>query len=249
MSHPAGPEWHDRWEDLMIAALDGRAAEDERRELDRHLADCAACRATFAEYGDLFLGLREAADTELPREFWDALAAGIERRVAAPDPSSKIIDLRERTASRRGWSGVAGGLVAAGLAILVLAGVYLKLPRTGAEPQAFTTPARERTLPDGVEDPSAVDPGRLALEEDAEGTGAAGLEEALAGSGEATAESAGLLALATGLDAEAEDAGEALSVFPEARDPLTALAEAEETFAGLTSAEAEELLRSLESQT
>jgi len=209
MSHPAGPEWHDRWEDLMIAALDGRAAEDERRELDRHLADCAACRATFAEYGDLFLGLREAADAEPPREFWDALAAGIERRVAAPDPSSKIVDLRERTAARRGWSGVAGGLVAAGLAILVLAGVYLKLPRTGAEPQAFTTPARERTLPDGVEDPSAVDPGRLALAEEAEGT----------------------------------------AVFPEARDPLTALAEAEETFSGLTADEAEELLESLEAQT
>jgi hypothetical protein len=167
-AHHAGLSDHEAWEDLMIAVLDGRAGE-RRRELEGHVSECAGCRAVFAQYRRLFTSLRLAPDAERPRQFWDDLALEIDRRltreaevpgaggveakvsdasildagVSRPEVSGSVMDLRSH---RRltGWRAVSGGLIAAGIAVVLLIGVYLKSPRPGVEPQAFTTATRDQ---------------------------------------------------------------------------------------------------------
>ncbi len=250
MVEKSAQEKHERWEDLLIEVLDGRADTARRAELDGHVAGCAECRAALEEYTALFARLQEARERE-PAAFWDGLAAEIDRCVAeeadasrtgAGSPSSGagvpaagrgVIDLSERARFGGGWSGVKGGLIAAGIAILLLVGLYLQLPRSAGTPQAFITPPRRAPLGGPVE-PVAGD--RLARQ------GAS--EEAGPGERDEEAEDAAALALASGLDD-----GEYGGVASELQDPLADLAEAELALQGLTPEEAEELLRSLEAQT
>lgn len=140
---------HDRWEDLMIAALDGRLDDEQSADLQRHLSACTRCHAAYGEVRDLFAGLREAAAPARPREFWDSLAAGIERGVA------RGVDPSEEEPASEGWRTVGAGLVAAGVAVLVLVGLYLQLPRPAGETQAFTEPVRERSVGQGESGPVA----------------------------------------------------------------------------------------------
>jgi anti-sigma factor RsiW len=188
---------HERWQDVIIATLDGRAPERERVELNAHLSDCPECRAIYDDYRELFLRLKEAPEESLPASFWDRMAAEIDRRIAEGRAPA------ER--SEASWSWVAGGLVAAGIAILTLVGVYLGLPRGGAEPKAFVTTPRELIASGEVTNSESVSVGSVMMEPPV--------------------------------------------VVTDPRDPLAMLAEAEDVLRGLTPAEAEELLRTLESQT
>jgi Putative zinc-finger len=242
---------HERWEDLLIEVLDGRADKARRAELDDHLAACAECRAAAADYTTLFARLEDARERE-PVAFWDRLAAEIDRRVAeeadavpaqaGPAPSGSrvapagrgVIDLSERARFGGGWGGVKGGIIAAGIAILLLVGLYLELPRSTGTPQAFITPPRRAPI-DGPVEPTADE--RLARQDAPE-------EARTAEGGEEPADAAALTALASGL----ADGGYG-GVASELQDPLADLAEAELALQGLTPEEAEELLRSLESRT
>jgi hypothetical protein len=248
MVEESASQEHGRWEDLIIEVQDGRADLARRAELDGHLAGCPACRSTAAQYAALFARLEDARETE-PAAFWDGLAAEIDRRVAAeasPPPAAsppasaepaspaeddRVIDLSDRARLAGGWNGVRGGLIAAGIAILLLVGLYLELPRSAGTPQAFINPPRRAPLGEPFE-PSAGD--RLAR-----GTARGSRPEATRES-----QDAALSALASGLD-DADYGG----VESEVQDPLADLAEADLALQGLTPEEAEELLRSLESRT
>ena len=228
---------HARWEDAMIAALDGRLAGPDRKALDGHLAGCADCRAAWDEYRELFRGLRHVLPQEPSHAFWEELAADVDRRVAAeagprgpggrsPAAEPGVLDVSGRIRARSGWLEVAAGLVAACLAVLVLGTLYLRLPRDLGEPQAFTTPPRPQ-LAEGGEDPG---PGGWG--EDAGAPPAGSEAELLAG-----------LAARLG-----EGPAEGLPVLDEALDPLVALVDPQGALEGLSAAETEELLRLLEEE-
>ncbi|HEY7462054.1 MAG TPA: zf-HC2 domain-containing protein [Gemmatimonadota bacterium] len=222
---------HERWEDLIVEVLDGGASAD-RAELDEHLALCPSCRIAFEEYAALFARLRSTGEGEMPAAFWEDLAADVERRIGEePVP---VIDLPERAGFGAGWGAVRGALIAAGLATVVLVGVYLELPRQTGDPQAFVRPPRV---------PAAAGPAEPGA---GEGAVARASGSATAGSdrpGSEDVEAAALATLAGGLADEDADLTPALG------DPLADLAEAELTLQGLSPEEAEELLQSLEAQT
>jgi anti-sigma factor RsiW len=51
-------------EAILISYLDGKAAEHERREAERHLASCAACRTRAEEFRRVWTVLDEAPAAE-----------------------------------------------------------------------------------------------------------------------------------------------------------------------------------------
>ena len=166
IGEPKVPAGHEPWEDRIIEALDGRASGSVLEELERHLSTCEPCRSVREEYRALVGGLRESAAEEPPAAFWDELATAIEARLdatesapwssraagaptsgtAAPPASAAGAPRQpgvfpiEARAGRGGRRTVIGGVLAAAcLAVAILSGLYLALPRSGASPQAFTS--------------------------------------------------------------------------------------------------------------
>jgi hypothetical protein len=168
-------------------------------------------------------------------------------KAASGSGRRQVIDLSERPRLNGGWNGLAGGLVAAGIAVLLLVGLYLELPRQAGQPQAFVTPPSRREGTTGPAEPAA--PAMLARRGEPapvrSGTAAgAAPPETASAPGMEDAGAAELLALSPELDAEDEGAA-AVS----ALDPLAALADPEAALQDLTPEEAEQLLRDLEELT
>mgnify|MGYP000281860577 CR=1 FL=1 len=72
-----------RFRELMMASLDGEICEDERAELESHLAECAECRREFKELSKL---ADLVGEIELPKpsqedmmKYWPSVYAKIER--------------------------------------------------------------------------------------------------------------------------------------------------------------------------
>jgi hypothetical protein len=237
VTQPATPSGHAAWEDRIIAALDGRAPADALDELERHVAACEACRAARAEYGALFAGLR-AAVADPRAGFWDELAASIEQRLDAEAPvTASAATGRARSAAGRldaaGARGarravVGGVLAAACLAVAILTGLYLALPRGGASPQAFTSAPPETTT--GL----AAGPGPAGAGPAGAGLPATGDPDAAGGAPDSTAVEESLAQLASSADP---------------REPLAVLADPDPLLESLTPEEAAELLDLLEDQT
>jgi anti-sigma factor RsiW len=75
----------ERMETQLIAYLDGKAAENERRDVEQHLAACAACRARADEFRRVWTVLDEAPAIE-PSLGFDA---HVRQRIAAePRPAA-----------------------------------------------------------------------------------------------------------------------------------------------------------------
>ena len=72
----------ERIETQLIAYLDGRASVRERREVDQHLAACAACRARVEEFRGVWKVLEETPAPE-PSAWFDAK---MRQRIAAEPP-------------------------------------------------------------------------------------------------------------------------------------------------------------------
>ena len=72
----------ERMESQLIAYLDGRASASDRREVDQHLAACAACRARVEGFRGLFKVLEETPAPE-PSAWFDAR---LRQRIAAEPP-------------------------------------------------------------------------------------------------------------------------------------------------------------------
>jgi anti-sigma factor RsiW len=73
----------ERMETQLIAYLDGKAAEKERRDVEQHLAACAACRARAEEFRRVWAVLDEAPGIE-PSLGFDA---HVRQRIAAEPPA------------------------------------------------------------------------------------------------------------------------------------------------------------------
>lgn len=158
MTGPRGH--HDRFEELISASLSGDLSELEAAELEAHLADCPACTATAAAFGEqrrLVAGLRPAGP---PRDLGARVRGGIASGAFGPAPWW-----------RRGWS-----VAALGGALAVVAGALVGIvllnalpgpqvgvasptppeaplstvvpsPQPTAEPSPLATPAEEPTEP------------------------------------------------------------------------------------------------------
>jgi hypothetical protein len=217
---------HGSWEDRIIEALDGRAGPAALEELERHLAACGRCRAAREEYRTLLAGLRASPAEEPPAAFWDELAGSIEGRLdaaAAPVGSVRLTPGPRRIV-------VGGVLAAACLAVAILGGLYLALPRGGPSPQAFT---------------SAPPQPSTGLAEAAGGSGAAAPGSGDAGSGPGDPGPG-----PDAVDAElVEEALAQLAPSVEPREPLAVLADPDPLLDSLTPEEAAELLDQLEAQT
>ena len=72
----------ERMESQLIAYLDGRASVRDRREVDQHLAACAACRARVEEFRGVWKLLEEAPAPE-PSAWFDAR---LRQRIAEESP-------------------------------------------------------------------------------------------------------------------------------------------------------------------
>ena len=75
--HPADPGARDPWRARLSEYLDGEIAGAEAAELERHLADCTACRALVAELGAVVSGARRLADRPPERDLWPELRAAL----------------------------------------------------------------------------------------------------------------------------------------------------------------------------
>ena len=104
-----------RYEELMSAALDGELSTGERRELDRHLAECPACAALFSELGEQCAALREL-DCPFPDGLHNQILENLPGQNAAPAKVSVHKTLHWR------WAAVAACLV------LVMAAAVRALP-------------------------------------------------------------------------------------------------------------------------
>ncbi|MDH4333738.1 MAG: zf-HC2 domain-containing protein [Chloroflexota bacterium] len=135
-------------DELISASLTDDLTYDERAELDRHLAGCAACRETLAAFTverDLVAGMREV---EPPRNLAARVRTGIEAG-----------RLEQRPWWRRGGGlAAAGGFVAtvgaAALAVLLISNLPLGPVGQGGSPQ----PTASATASDELspsEEPSA----------------------------------------------------------------------------------------------
>src|SRR5208282_444295 len=93
-----------RMESQLIAYLDGLASAHERREVDQHLAACAACRARVEEFRGVWKLLEEVPAPE-PSAWFDAR---LRQRIAAQPPPAL-------------WSRLAGWLPQPRLALASLA--------------------------------------------------------------------------------------------------------------------------------
>ena len=72
----------ERIESRLIAYIDGRASERERREVDGHLAECAECRARVEGFRGVWKVLEESPAIE-PSAWFDAR---LRQRIAAEPP-------------------------------------------------------------------------------------------------------------------------------------------------------------------
>ena len=145
---------HDEIQARLDARADGTLPPDERAEVERHLADCAACRGEAEALAALLADARALPRSLTPeRDLW----AGIEGRLAPRVP---------RTASAvrsRRWRPL---LLAAAIATVLLGGAALLLLRPPAQPSVAFTREQARYLAASAELARALaqDPGHLAPE-------------------------------------------------------------------------------------
>jgi len=108
----------ERMETRLIAYMDGRATEAERREVDLHLIACAECRAHVEEFRRLWAVLDEAPMTQ-PSASFDAV---LRQRIAA-EPA--------RTGWYGLWSWIPAPRLVFAVSLLLLLSVWISSTPTG----------------------------------------------------------------------------------------------------------------------
>lgn len=78
----------ERYEAKLIAYMDGRASEAERREVDLHLVACADCRARVEEFARLWTALEEAPAMDASPVRAAAFDARLRARIAEESQQS-----------------------------------------------------------------------------------------------------------------------------------------------------------------
>lgn len=134
--------YHQEWTDLVSDHLAGDLDEHARAGLEAHLAECAGCRAVYAELRDVVVSAAALTPLEPPRDLWPGIAAAL---ISAEGSNSRapgdtrsgdavVIELPTARAANRGRGGPGvGGLLgtraglaaaAAGLVLLTATGTW-----------------------------------------------------------------------------------------------------------------------------
>lgn len=77
---------HEKYIELISAALDGELTAQERQELDGHLSRCPRCAALFGELSAQSAALREL-DCPMPEGLYKDIMGGLPEQAAAPVPT------------------------------------------------------------------------------------------------------------------------------------------------------------------
>ncbi len=99
---------HERYIEMMSAALDGELSPAERRELDAHLAECPECATLFRELSDQSAALR-SLDCDVPADLRDRIMG----ELPAQEAQAPIRELKNRPRTETGgpawrrWAGIA----------------------------------------------------------------------------------------------------------------------------------------------
>mgnify|MGYP006282290331 CR=1 FL=1 len=95
---------HPEYSDLMVEALYGEIAPEDRRRLDEHLDDCEDCAAEFAELRATLDVMAQRERPALPRAYWARYRRRLDTRRAGPARASgdRSASLRDRL--RRWWA-------------------------------------------------------------------------------------------------------------------------------------------------
>ncbi|MGP8161897.1 MAG: anti-sigma factor family protein [Candidatus Dormibacteria bacterium] len=113
----------DHVEGLFSAAYDGELSGDARAAFDRHLAECSACAAAFAQLSTAADALRELGPARMPRP--------VRLPEGAPIPQRRLV----RLPARPSWGrGLVAGLTAAGMVAVaggIAAVVIVTRPNSG----------------------------------------------------------------------------------------------------------------------
>src|SRR5436309_14699057 len=120
-------------EAVLNELADGTLAPAERAEVERHLAECAECRASVDGLRELARAVGRLELREPPVRVWPRIERAI-RLEGAPHPGGA--GLRGMTARLTGSRYVWAGLAAAAV-ILLAAAITLRLGLPGARPGAI----------------------------------------------------------------------------------------------------------------
>ncbi len=140
---------HDKWIDRLSEYLDGDLAEDERVELEAHLADCAGCRDTLDQLRAVVVQAGALEDRLPTGDLWKGVA---ERIGAHQSAEPGVVSIEERRARRRARITVSiPQLAAAGIVLVMISaattlllrpqGTPLELPQVSAIAEAATAEA------------------------------------------------------------------------------------------------------------
>lgn len=135
--------------ELLSAYLDDELPVEERARVDRHLADCAACRNELESLWVLSTALREEKTPDVP----PGLSARIGRAIDAP----KVVPFR-----RRRWvvpASIAATVGAVGL--LVALRWYVPEPAAAPESAPAPAPTRPQAVPTATPAPAPPEPVRV----------------------------------------------------------------------------------------
>ncbi len=142
-THPAPPSEVDL--ELLSAYLDGEVSEDECRQVERSLADSAACRSQFEELRTLGAELRGLSAFHLDAGFADRVVRRIELEAEAAEPAevSPAPDVEparrsETATARSGWRGFVWTALAVAAAVVMM----VNLIPTPVEPGRASPGAR-----------------------------------------------------------------------------------------------------------
>jgi hypothetical protein len=125
----------------MTAAVDGELVGRRRRALDRHLADCEACRTELqrSERLDELLGLLPSEATMSAKLEQDTLRRV---RIAAADDAEQ-----PATSAWRRWIGITVPALAAAAVLAVAVGISRTPPTTTPSPDRATPPPPVASAP------------------------------------------------------------------------------------------------------
>jgi hypothetical protein len=131
-------------ERAIFALMDGRLGERKRAELERHLAECDACRAFRAKVKATQGVMRQLDAAPLPEVDWRRVDAGLRSRAESARPRPFFGGLVV-------WGGLAAATAAAFLITLALSGAFDRRvgdqePATASAPAPRTPVAAPRSL-------------------------------------------------------------------------------------------------------
>lgn len=126
------------WTDRLSEYIDGELSFTERVAVEKHLADCAACRETLADLRAVVAAAASAPDAAPARDLWQ----GIAQHIAPAQSDAVAIGGRGAPRTPRQFSFTLPQLLAASIVLAVLSGsgVFLALGSSGRGAAVATQP-------------------------------------------------------------------------------------------------------------